>query len=154
MNRPTAHRMQSEIPAAWPQLWIKRANATDKADRLLFAPDDFRVCGESFAAAGSNASAALEAIRLVQVGLGDMQIQSGQAEVYCGYAGTLVDKLDASTRSTLEQQFAPAFPTADAEVNRELARLLGMLGPSTRDCWLRLPASGRPPAASKTTCTI
>ncbi len=69
----------------------------------------------------------LEAIRLLQRGLGDLHIQPGQSEVFSGYRGNSVDRLDVNIRRMIVDRLTPAFPTTDAEVNRELARLLGML---------------------------
>ena len=70
---------------------------------------------------------ALEGVRLLQIGLGDLRTQERQAEVYSGYVGNLTEKIDTATRHALATSLAPLFPTSDAELNRELARLLGML---------------------------
>lgn len=69
----------------------------------------------------------LEAVRIMQVLLGDVQLQEDAAEVYSGYAGAAVDVIGEKRLRQLTSGLAPAFPTDDAELNRELARLLGML---------------------------
>jgi hypothetical protein len=106
--------------------WIKLPDLTDE-ERPVFTADEFRACARLFAAAGSDSIAALEAVRLVQIGLGDLRTRPGQAEVYCGYVANRADEVDVATRRELAASFAPAYPTSDAELNRELARLLGML---------------------------
>ena len=70
----------------------------------------------------------LEAVRLMQLGLGDVRVQPGQAEVFSGYVGNRLDWLDADGRRRLGESLALLFATRDQELNRELARLLGMLG--------------------------
>ena len=69
----------------------------------------------------------LEAVRLIQLLLGDARLEAGSAEVYSGYAGTLGGTLSRHYLGRIAAELAPAFPTDDAELNRELARLLGML---------------------------
>ena len=68
-----------------------------------------------------------EALRVLQRTLGDVQIQPGQAEVFSGYRVGR-EKFFKECSVHIAASLAPAFPTPDAEVNRELARLLGMLG--------------------------
>ena len=69
----------------------------------------------------------LEVVRLLQIGLGDLRLQKDQAEVYSGYLGNATASLDRADRDALVRRLAPAFPSGDAELDRELARLLGML---------------------------
>jgi putative membrane-bound dehydrogenase-like protein len=75
----------------------------------------------------------LEAIRLLELLLGDMRLDSSQAEVFSGYRATQADKLPLEVRKSIADRLAPIFPTQDAEVNRELARLLGMLAAAAPD---------------------
>ncbi|MGD9721189.1 MAG: hypothetical protein AB7O59_03930 [Pirellulales bacterium] len=108
-------------------LWIRLPDSAElKAPP--FTADDLQNCLACFVAGQSDAALALEAVRLIQIGLGDLRTQAGQAEVYSGYVGNLSAHCDDATLRSLAAQLAPAFPTADAELNRELARLLGMLG--------------------------
>ncbi|MEX2113277.1 MAG: hypothetical protein WD845_08835 [Pirellulales bacterium] len=112
-------------------LWIRRPDVTHAAE-TPFDANDLTSCGQCvLATASSHPQLALEAVRLLQIGLGDLRIQPGQAEVYSGYVGKLTDKIDAGTRNALAADLAPVFPASDAELNRELARLLGMLGADT-----------------------
>lgn len=80
----------------------------------------------------------IEAVRLLQVLLGDLRVAPGQLELYSGYAANASERIDATARRHLAAALASAFPVrpssgdrqaaADAaETNRELARLLGML---------------------------
>ena len=124
---PTSRQLNSaEQRRRLAALWIKRSD-DPQAATLPFSADELQTCTACLAAAGDDAPLALEAIRLLQLGLGDVRIESGQAEVYCGYVAKLADQLDPATRTSLASKLSPAFPTKDPEVNRELARLLGML---------------------------
>ncbi len=69
----------------------------------------------------------LEAIRLMQLALGDVRTQPGQPEVYAGYSALGLDRLRDEARREVGRRLARQFPSTTAEVNRELARLLGML---------------------------
>src|SRR5262249_35275813 len=66
-------------------------------------------------------------VRLLQLGLGDVRVQPGQAEVYTGYLCKGEPQCDSDTRELIVRRLTPAFGHSSAEVNRELARLLGML---------------------------
>lgn len=93
-----------------------------------FDSEDVRACLESFGTAGANNSLKLEAVRLLQIALGDLRYTRGRPEVYTGYLAGNASALDMATRDAIARRLAPEFPTGDAELNRELARLLGMLG--------------------------
>jgi putative membrane-bound dehydrogenase-like protein len=65
----------------------------------------------------------VEGIRLVQLALGDVGPTKAMGTIWEGYAPRL-DILDKTTAKTL----APMLPSPDADLDRELARTLGMLG--------------------------
>ncbi len=109
------------------RLWIAIPDNSAGDRPVGFSRDEFQTCVECFKVAGTNPTLQREAVRLVQIGLGDLRVSPGQAEVYAGYVGNRAQSLDDSTRQALVRQLAPAFPAPDAELNRELARLLGML---------------------------
>lgn len=69
----------------------------------------------------------LEAVRLLQLGLGDVNLEQLPATAMPGYDALHGDALSGELRQRLIRRLAAAFPTDDAELNRELARLLGML---------------------------
>jgi putative membrane-bound dehydrogenase-like protein len=69
----------------------------------------------------------IEAVRLLQIALGDLRVQPGQPEVYSGYTGNATEAVDASLRNEIVRSLAPSFPTGGAELDRELARLFAML---------------------------
>lgn len=107
-------------------LWIRRPDVI--GDQPPFSVADLRkIAGSVAANVATDPMLALEGVRLLQIGLGDLRTQEGQAEVYSGYVGNLTEKIDLETRRTLATSLAPLFPTSDAELNRELARLVGML---------------------------
>jgi len=108
------------------QVRVRREGLSDPESYRLTA-DDANLCLQAFAAASDDADLRLEALRLLQLGLGDVRTAEGQAEVYCGYVANGAAQVDVSVRQQLASALAPAFPSADAEVNRELVRTLGML---------------------------
>ncbi len=110
------------------QLWVKLPEVAPQADRAAFTPEDLASCLQSLAATRSDSRARLEAVRLLQIGLGDLRVKKDKSEVYSGYLGNSVAQLDAALRERMVRQLAPHFPSVDAELNRELGRLLGMLG--------------------------
>jgi putative membrane-bound dehydrogenase-like protein len=108
------------------QFWI---NLPD-GDAVVTSPwpaEQLQALVEIFRAS-TDVATRLEAVRLAQLGLGDLRTQEDQAEVYSGYVGNATGALDRQARETLVRGLAPAFPAGDAELDRELARLLGMLG--------------------------
>ncbi|HEV3136611.1 MAG TPA: hypothetical protein VGZ26_01885, partial [Pirellulales bacterium] len=106
------------------RLWIDQPDVADEGRRTGFSAADFGVCLQVFAAAGRDTELRLEAMRLLEIGLGDLRVKEGQAEVYTGYVAAAAPS-DPGTRELIARQLAPAFPCDDAELNRELARLLG-----------------------------
>ncbi|MBI1900722.1 MAG: c-type cytochrome [Planctomycetia bacterium] len=69
----------------------------------------------------------LEAVRLVQLGLGDLRVQPGQPEVYSGYSGNAVEEVRPEVRAKVAAALAKAFPTQNEELNRKMARMFAML---------------------------
>ena len=61
-----------------------------------------------------------------------------QAEVYSGYMGNHTLELHPTFRRSIAEKIVADFPSTDAELNREMARLLGMLGIETNDLLTRL----------------
>jgi len=75
----------------------------------------------------AQAVVALEAVRLLQIGLGDLRVQPGRQEVFSGYQGNLPSQLPAELRTKIVKNVAAILPARNAELNRESWRLLGML---------------------------
>ncbi|HUY32952.1 MAG TPA: c-type cytochrome, partial [Pirellulales bacterium] len=81
----------------------------------------------------------LEALRLLQIGLGDLRIQPDQPEVHSGYTGNAVDAIDDATRWNVFSGVLSALVEARKNaakhgpaVEREAARLLAMLAADGR----------------------
>jgi len=109
------------------QLWINQPPRGASDWQSVFGPAEIAVCLQAFADSKGKPIAQLEAVRLLQIGLGDMQLEKGDAEVYAGYGCPALHRVDAASRARIVSELAPQFPTKDDELNRELARLLGML---------------------------
>ncbi len=82
----------------------------------------------------------LEAVRLIQLALGDMRVQPDQPEVYSGYSGNLTAALGDDQRRALFSGLEAVFPTGEAALDREVARTLSMLQVSTPDLLERIAA--------------
>lgn len=70
-----------------------------------------------------------EAVRLMQLGLGDMGPQDKRPAVYDGYASRLDLSAHERELDPVRIRAAALFPTGDAELDYELGRLLAMLTP-------------------------
>lgn len=74
----------------------------------------------------------LEAVRMLQIVAGDLRTQPDQAEVFSGYSGIPSARPSAHDRVLISGKVAAVLPTHIADVDRELARLLGMLAVEDR----------------------
>lgn len=84
------------------------------AQRVLEAADDARL--------------RLEAVRLLQRGLGDVRIEPGQPEVYSGYTAVARQHADDALRTQLAAALVRMFPSEQRALDYEVARLCAMLG--------------------------
>ena len=69
----------------------------------------------------------LEALRLIMLALGDVDIESPPQRGMVGYVARKPENLSAADRDMLAKRLTPLLPSGDAELDRELARVLAML---------------------------
>lgn len=69
----------------------------------------------------------LEAVRLIQRGLGDVNWERNTPSQFPGYSARFPDRLDERTRRVVAGVLALEFPSSDELLNRELARVFSML---------------------------
>lgn len=69
----------------------------------------------------------LDAVRLLQLGLGDVKLVQDKPDTYDGFVASQTEDIPTPLRQHVVERLAPAFPTGDADLDRELGRLLGML---------------------------
>ncbi len=69
----------------------------------------------------------LDAVRLLQLGLGDVQLVQDKPDTYDGFVASQTEDIPTPLRQHVVERLAPAFPSGDADLDRELGRLLGML---------------------------
>lgn len=69
----------------------------------------------------------LDSIRTMQLCLGDIRVAPTQPEVHTGYLANDLERVAADARQRVAKSLTGHFPTEDASLNREIARLLGML---------------------------
>ncbi len=79
------------------------------------------------AATERDAVTRLDAVRLLQLALGDVKLVQDKPDTYDGFAAARTEEVPAALRREVIARLAPAFPTGDADLDRELGRLLGML---------------------------
>ncbi|MGB0583353.1 MAG: hypothetical protein ACPGVU_27025, partial [Limisphaerales bacterium] len=72
-------------------------------------------------------STRLDAIRLLQKGLGDVLLTPGKRKPTDGFIARGIGNVEESIRKRMVDRLAPAFPTGDKELDLELGRLLAML---------------------------
>ncbi len=121
-------RIRSDaIPLRLAQLWIDQPAVGDAQTAARLDPARVATCLELFDKTADDPRTQLEIVRLLELALGDVRTAPDQAEVYSGYAANSSSPLDEPLRASIVKALAPKFPTPDSELNRELARLLGML---------------------------
>jgi putative membrane-bound dehydrogenase-like protein len=146
LDAPLFTRMQSELaaqmqsPASSAAAYATNANAADVPDpannvalawlwcrhaRGELTEEDFSSVLSTFRNARS-AQEKLEAVRLLQLALGDLRAEPTTPDVYAGYVPAR-PATDAAPLMTAVPELAAAFPTNDAALNHELLRLLGMI---------------------------
>jgi putative heme-binding domain-containing protein len=98
----------------------------------------FEVCIPTFHEA-PDAGLGVDIVRLMQLGLGDVQITQDKPDVYNGFIGSRTEQVGADLRARAARVVAEGFPYDDAELNREAARLLAMLEvPASRELFHRI----------------
>ncbi|MDA7915782.1 c-type cytochrome [Verrucomicrobia bacterium] len=86
----------------------------------------WETCLESFAPQQFNANR-LEAMRLMQLGLGDVKLIQGSPSVMDGLLAAAPENLKGNLRARVLNELIELFPTGIGEVDREGARVLAML---------------------------
>ena len=69
----------------------------------------------------------LDAVRLLQLGLGDVKLMQDKPDTYDGFVASKTEDIPTPLRQHVIERLSPAFPTGHADLDRELGRLLGML---------------------------
>lgn len=87
----------------------------------------WRTCADIFATI-DDAALRFEVLRLMQLGLGDVLTARAPPDQPIGFVGQSTEQIDREIRQDAVARLAPLFPTACDAVNRELGRLLAMLG--------------------------
>jgi len=69
----------------------------------------------------------LDAVRLLQLGLGDVKLVQDKPDTYDGFVASKTEDIPTPLREHVVERLAPAFPSGDGDFDRELGRLLAML---------------------------
>ena len=69
----------------------------------------------------------LDAVRLLQLGLGDVKLVQDKPDTYDGFVASNTEDIPTPLRQHIVERLAPTFPSGDADLDRELGRLLAML---------------------------
>ena len=135
------------------QRWFAFPDSNDELP-AVFQPDQWSLCLDAFAAEDADVATRLEAVRLMQRGLGDLHVREDQAEVYCGYVGNATAQVAAAQRQRLAPRQRRHFPAAMMNWIESWPGCWECWRRTIRACWLPSRQSGRPTARSRTTCTI
>ena len=111
---------------SWDTISLVPTSERRRAEFLNFLVDELR----------ENAAPVrrLEALRLLQLALGDVRLQPDQAEVFSGYAALELETIDEPLRRRLAGELAALFPTEHADVDRE---------PGPLGCWSAIRPTAR-----------
>ena len=66
----------------------------------------------------------LDAVGLLQLGLGDVKLVQDKPDTYDGFVASQTEDIPTPLRQHVVERLAPAFPSGDADLDRELGRLL------------------------------
>lgn len=91
----------------------------------------------------------LEAVRLLQIFLGDVVVTPGPEEAFIGYVPRSRDNVDPQWRREAAGKLAQEFPTGQRTLDLELARLLGMLGEEVPGLLERLSRKWQPGSSAE-----
>ncbi len=69
----------------------------------------------------------LDAVRLLQLGLGDVKLVQDKPDTYDGFVASKTEDIPTPLRQHVVERLSPAFPSGHADLDRELGRLLAML---------------------------
>ena len=105
------------------RLWI---NQNEEFGSEAATEDYFRTCVEVFETS-EDTTVRLEAVRLMQIGLGDVVSDSDGPTRPTGYIAAKPERLSLESRKRLAERLAPEFPTGEHNLDIELSRLLAML---------------------------
>lgn len=103
-------------------LW-REAGRDDSPEKLARRVDE---CLQIFAATDDPALA-LEAVRLIELALGDALTRSGQRGELVGYHARAPERLPVEARQAIVTALEARFPSGDAPLDRELSRTLAWL---------------------------
>ncbi len=100
--------------ANWPlrlaQLWIQLPDTGRDAETPPFAPGDMLMCCQALAELAGEPTGQLEAVRLLEIALGDVRVKEGGAEVFIGYRGNAAEQVDAALKARLAERVARPVP--------------------------------------------
>ena len=117
-------RLEGE-PTPRQMLGILRVRHDGAAD-TAWTRDELKVC-LTLAVESSDPLERLEAIRLIQLALGDVQTDPAPPDLLIGYVANSPDRIEAEQRRKIAERLVAAFPTGHGALDGEIARLLAML---------------------------
>ena len=141
----------------WPGSGSSCRTRNQDADRPPFTAGDMLACCDGARrAVPKQPQRQLEAVRLLQIGLGDVRVKQGGDEVYTGYRGNAADQC-ATPRSARRSPatWPRCFPAPTPNLEPRTSPAIGHAGgrrPATAS--RQSPGNGPPRVRSKTTFTI
>jgi len=82
----------------------------------------------------------LDAVRLLQLALGDVKLVQDKPDTYDGFVASKTEDIPTALRQHIVERLAPTFPSGDADLDRELGRLLAMLSADSNGLLERVTA--------------
>lgn len=97
-----------------------------KSSDMVWTTAEWDACLE-IAADNADPQQRLDAVRLLQLALGDVQTDPAPPSLLIGYVASAPERLTPERRQKLAERLAASFPTRHAALDLELSRLLAML---------------------------
>lgn len=115
-----------ENPTARQRLGQLKIVEPERSDSPEWRTHYFDTCLDIFATA-TQLDARIDAVRLLQIGLGDVTDVIDRPGTSDGFVAARIHDLPQALRANARSRLAPIFLTSDAALDRELARLQAML---------------------------
>ena len=114
---------QGEGPAVlYPSEWVSLTQVKDRVSAKSFK------AGLAFLAVANNEEEKVDAIRLLQMAMGDLGKRTGVDAVFHGYSSKKQSGPGAVVDQKTKTEFVNLFPTDQSQIDWELARTYGMMG--------------------------
>lgn len=127
-----AHTAPPQTLSVRARLGVLKIYGATRSDAPGWIEHYVETCLEAVAGPGSPETK-LDALRLLQLALGDLRIDDPATRSYDGFTAMNPEGVPPAIRSRMASLLAPLFPMGEAECDRELIRMLALLRAEASD---------------------